>query len=131
MPVFVMGILSGLQRIREADKEDFTDENLSKNFVHDILPWGLSSCGEIDQENKENKWRWRVERSSFIIIMAILYVFFIRFNPVLHAWCADNFLFVHLQLLLVQGLTYDGERSFFGKLLRTKLCTFLGSLHYS
>jgi hypothetical protein len=41
MPVFVMGILAGLQRIREADNEDFMDPNLSKNFLHDILPWGI------------------------------------------------------------------------------------------
>ena len=41
---------------------------------------------------------------------------------------AGQFFFVHLQLLVVQGLTYDGGRSLFGKILRTKLAMFLGEV---
>ena len=76
MPVFVMGILAGLQRIRVTEQENFVDDNLLRFPLHDILPWGVFMCGkqrvEIAEEVKEQKWRWRVDRSLIIISIAII-----------------------------------------------------------
>ena len=82
MPVFLMGMLGGLQVLRAHNNKDtFEDPNLDKNILHTILPWGCGSssscCKKTEGEkgvkpmNKKQStkiWRKRVDFSAFLYI---------------------------------------------------------------
>ena len=84
MPVFVMGIIAGLQKIREVRNEQFSDPNLSKICLHDIIPWGVVSCrskpGDMDEETRTRKWTFRVYFSFLLITAAVSYFFTKRYT---------------------------------------------------
>ena len=130
MPVFVMGIIAGLQKLREVNDEKFSDPNLSKLFLHDILPWGItSSCPDMDEKTRARKWTARVYGSFILIAAAVSYFFTKKFTYKFHGFAVyilGDYGLVHLQLLLVQGLVSDGGNSVVGKLLRTRPLIFLG-----
>lgn len=141
MPVFVMGILSGLQKIREEDEDNFTDQNLSKNFIHDILPWGIfynKKCTkDLYQESKEIKWRWRVDRNSLFIILYLLVCIYAgkhydriqkSSNYSFVMTHSSQYFLVHLQVLIIRGLTSDGSSSYVSKLCKAGFTTFLGRI---
>ena len=79
-PVFLMGVLGGLQVLRAHDNEEtFEDPNVNKNLLHVIHPWGCGSkscCSKnVSEENKSQKtskekstkiWRKRVDFSAFL-----------------------------------------------------------------
>jgi len=45
LPVFVMGVIAGVQQIRHnEDPDTFVDPNLHQPLMHDLLPWGIM-CG--------------------------------------------------------------------------------------
>ena len=55
LPIFLMGMLGGLQVLRANNhKDSFVDPNLDKNLVHTLLPWGCNSrkccCGTQKME---------------------------------------------------------------------------------
>ena len=83
MPVFMMGVLGGLQVLRaRRSLENFEDPNLNKNILHVIFPWGYSSkndCSEINgkndtrlnMKNSVNVWSKRVDACSLFYILSL------------------------------------------------------------
>ena len=81
-PVFLMGMLGGLQVLRAyQDREtSFHDPNLNKNLAHCILPWGWgSSCckkksvtkkgsSELTKESVAKIWKRRVDFNAFLYV---------------------------------------------------------------
>ena len=81
-PVFLMGMLGGLQVLRAyRDREtSFHDPNLNKNLAHCILPWGWgSSCckkksvtkkgsSELTKESVAKIWKRRVDFNAFLYV---------------------------------------------------------------
>ena len=82
-PVFLMGMLGGLQVLRAyQDREtSFQDPNLNKNLLHCIVPWGWgSSCckkksrtkkGSSELTTKESVakiWKRRVDFNAFLYV---------------------------------------------------------------
>ena len=133
MPVFVMGIIAGLQKLREVSNEKFSDPNLSKPFLHDIIPWGITSSSpepnDMDEETRTRKWRARIYGSFILIAAAVSYFFTKKFTYKYHGFAVyilGNYGLVHLQLLLVQGLVADRGHSVLGKFLRTQPLIFIG-----
>lgn len=141
MPVFFMGIIAGLQKNREVNDGKFSDHNLSKHFLHNILPWGLSFHEEqpedMDEATRKQKWTRRVYGSFCIMIASILFFFTDDMTYTFQGWSVDlrpfirfiagHFFFVHLQLLLVQGLVNDEGDSLLGKMLRKRPFQYLGN----
>ena len=85
-PVFLMGVLGGLQVLRaHTNIQTFKDVNLTKNLFHTLLPWGcgkskcckrkkekdLESTIEIPNDYQRKIWRKRTD------FCAIFYVVFI------------------------------------------------------
>ena len=80
LPVFLMGILGGLQVLRaHANWDSFEDPNLNKNVLHSVQPWGCDkpkSCSKmnkkegmtekasVDKDKSEKIWRNRVNFSA-------------------------------------------------------------------
>jgi len=135
MPVFVMGIIAGLQKLREVSNEKFSDPNLSKPFLHDIIPWGITSSSpepnDMDEETRTRKWRARIYGSFILIAAAVSYFFTKKFTYKYHGFAVyilGNYGLVHLQLLLVQGLVADRGHSVLGKFLRTQPLIFVGRI---
>ena len=81
-PVFLMGMLGGLQVLRAyRDREtSFHDPNLNKNLLHCIVPWGWgSSCckkksgtqkgsSELTKEAVAKIWKRRVDFNAFLYV---------------------------------------------------------------
>ena len=130
MPVFVMGIIAGLQKIREVNQEQFSDPNLSKIFLHDIIPWGVVSCwkesGDMGVEKRTRKWIHRVYLAFLIITASVSYFFTKKYAYKYNGFVVWDYGLVHLQLLMVQGLINDGGHSIVGMILRTQPLRFLG-----
>ena len=55
LPIFLMGVLAGLQVLRaHSDWENFEDPNLDKNILHSLVPWGCGkSIGGSKKEEQE------------------------------------------------------------------------------
>ena len=140
MPVFVMGIIAGLQKVREVNDGKYSDPNMSKTFLHDIIPWGIffskKKTEEDDEGVRTEKWTRRVS-TSFYIIAAATSFFFTNITPSnAQGWAlslstflrfiAGHYVFVHLQLLLIQGLVNNKGEGYIGKILKTRPAIFLG-----
>jgi hypothetical protein len=85
---------------------------------------------ELSQGSKEKRWRWRVDLNSFLLILVLIVsasadktIPWVR-NYVLNY--SSQYFCVHFQLLVMQGLTSDGGRSYLARIGKTKLFTFLG-----
>ena len=92
LPVFLMGVLGGLQVLRaNSDWENFEDPNLSKNLLHALIPWGCgkSKCcskttkgktstkaTKTDKQKSMKIWKRRVEFSAalYVVILTTLCV---------------------------------------------------------
>ena len=143
MPVFIMGIIAGLQKNREVNDGKFSDHNLSKHFLHNIFPWGFSFNGEqaedMDGASRKQKWIRRIYGSFCIMTVSIAFFFTDNMTYTFQGWSVDlrpfirfvagHFFFVHLQLLLVQGLVNDEGESLLGKILRTRPLQYLGNYY--
>ena len=87
LPVFLMGVLGGLQVLRaHSDWDNFEDPNLNKNILHTIHPWGCGKskcCSEtnktektmkktsIDKAKSKKIWRKRVDFSAFLYVLIL------------------------------------------------------------
>ena len=83
MPVFIMGVLGGLQVLRaRRSLEDFEDPNLNKNILHVIFPWGYRSKNDTTDTNGKNDtrlnmkhsvnvWSKRVDACSVLYILSL------------------------------------------------------------
>ena len=88
-PVFLMGVLGGLQVLRaHKNGHSFKDPNLSKNLFHSILPWGCGTskccrkcvcCRRNKEKDSESAigitedcprkiWRKRTDFSAFVYV---------------------------------------------------------------
>ena len=81
-PVFLMGVLGGLQVLRAHKNPDaFDDPNINKNLLHVLLPWGYGGsncCHRSDEEKKDSDkigrqnsrkiWKKRVDFGAFIYV---------------------------------------------------------------
>ena len=81
LPIFLMGMLGGLQVLRANNhKDSFVDPNLDKNLVHTLLPWGCNSrkccCGtqkmeapkKVETLSQTKIWRRRVDFNAFLFV---------------------------------------------------------------
>ena len=155
LPVFVMGIIAGLQNLREKDEDyGFVDPNLHQSILHCLFPWGLHEnykrlpLHESQANNRKYEaqiWRRRVDLSTLIIILlmaiatiasslwgdqwkALSYDSHLRVLSKL--WIPVNDLgqlyLVHLHLIIIVGLTRDQGSSFLSRICRTDICQYLG-----
>ena len=116
LPVFVMGVIAGLLRLRNEE-----DKNHDKNFFHDIFPWAFTHKQkvEISDELAEKSWKLRVDRNGLVLVSVIL-ISLLRTDipsmPYLNL--KAQFFCVHLQLIIIVGLTRDGGRSWLSRICR-------------
>ena len=80
MPVFMMGVLGGLQVLRARRSwESFEDPNLNKNILHVIFPWGYRSKNDSTETNGKNDTQLNMKHSinvwsKRVDVCSILYV---------------------------------------------------------
>lgn len=76
-PVFLMGILGGLQVLRAHQNHDsFDDPNLCTNLLHTLLPWGSDCCRKQGKDSGKKQsieeqtkiWRTRLDFNAFIYV---------------------------------------------------------------
>ena len=84
MPVFMMGVLGGLQVLRARRSwETFKDPNLNKNILHVIFPWGYRSNNDSNETNGKNDtplnmkhsvniWTKRVDVCSILYVLILV-----------------------------------------------------------
>ena len=124
-PVFLMGILGGLQTLGYYGKNDFTDQNLDKNLFYTILPIGgwcsnpissstlNSKCVKLDSDmNNEQSptatiWRRRVDFSSIVCSLAIITLTIIRKLCDLYLPNSDTEKFLFHKMLEEQGIFHS------------------------
>ena len=104
------------------------DFNESQIFLHDILPWGVIwSAKSIEDmktrscEEVEKIWKRRVDMNSAIIILFIfgfcVYTTFFDGDFNYHG----QLVVVHMQLVVIVGLTKDGGKSTIARICNTKI----------
>ena len=84
MPVFMMGVLGGLQVLRARRSwKSFEDPNLNKNILHVIFPWGYRSTNDSNKINEKNDtplnmeysvnvWSKRVDVCSIVYVLILV-----------------------------------------------------------
>ena len=150
LPVFLMGVIAGLQNIRHTeDQVEFIDPNLHRLWIHNILPWGVMGGNktfkrlDVEQEKEDavKVWSKRVDQGSGLILVytvgvmvtgvilgkyfqeEINIVSFIDWNPLGNL---GQLLLVHQYLMVIVGLTRDQGTSYLSWLCTTRLCQFFG-----
>ena len=104
-----MGVAAGLLHLRNEK-----DKHHGKNFLHDIFPWTFSQidASELSQEELEKSWNTRVDRNALVIVLVVLISLARTLLPGLpYLNLTAQFVFVHLQLVIIVGLCRDGGRS--------------------
>ena len=154
-PVFLMGILGGLQVLRFNKDQVYHNSNMHKNLFTTLLPFNkFSKPGENILENCSdtinNLWRKRVDFNAFLYLICLLLLISTRFiadlfypeNEILvyifHTpidmgifGLLIQFLSVHSHLTIIMGLCLDDGLSFLSKFLRSKPCQWLGRISLS
>ena len=82
------------------------------------MPWGVNPQPDLNQETKESMWSRRVDFSATLLILLpplfpLLRVAGVRYSPVILKAAA-----VHLQLVVMVGLTSDANMSVFSQVCR-------------
>jgi hypothetical protein len=116
LPVFALGIITGLQQLRCEE-----DQNHDKHWLHDIFPWTLTQedTPRLSQEAAEQSWRRRVDRNALILVTIILISLLRTLLPGLpYLNIKSQFIFVHLQLMFIVGVTRDGGQSWLAWMCR-------------
>ena len=119
-----MGVAVGLLQLRQED-----DRNHTKNLLHNIFPWTFSPSPTqpLVQEETESSWKNRVDRGALVLVMVVLASLARSAVPAMpYINLATQFVFVHLQLVIIQGLTKDGARSWLARLCRNSVVMFFG-----
>jgi len=165
LPVFILGILGGLQTLRwrlqntrsieekvvekagfnfwifrirsqvdlsSIDEEkagsDFSDPNENRSIVHILFPYGFTSKIEntiLSQESSEMVWSRRAD-----ISLTILSLFLVAATLKLHSFVNFNneavIIFchlglIHVQLILIIGVSRDAGRSMASRLFRSRI----------
>ena len=144
LPVFLMGIMAGLQNIRHAENPDeYIDPNLHRLWIHNILPWGVlggnKTFKKLDAEQEKEEevkvWRKRVDQGAgaiflYIVGCVILGNYFqgdiMYSSSTSSPLTLGQFFLVHQFLMVIIGLTRDQGKSYFSWLCTTRLCQFFG-----
>ena len=124
LPVFAMGVAVGLLQLRQED-----DRHHTRNFLHDIFPWTFSPSPTqpLSQEEAESSWKNRVDRGALVRVMVVLASLARSAVPGMpYINLATQFVCVHLQLVIILGLTRDGGRSWLARLCRNTVVMFFG-----
>jgi len=108
MPVFIMGIIAGLQTLR-------------------------ANSGEITEDESKRRtqtWSRRVYRTAFIYLAATIFLSMPQRlgAPKELRLLIRSYLFLHTKVLLMQGLVSDGGRSLVTRILSTRPLLFLGKI---
>lgn len=116
LPVFAMGIIAGLQQLRSEE-----DQHHDKHFLHDIFPWTFTQedTPRLSQEPAEQSWRKRVDRNGLVLVSIILISLLRSLLPGLpYLNIKTQFICVHLDLVVLVGLTRDGGQSWLAWMCR-------------
>ena len=154
-PVFLMGILGGLQVIRaHQDSAAFEDPNLNKNLLHAILPWGWGGPKSrtpndaVEKYTSTKIWKKKIDFSAcfyfgFLTTLVIIKILFVLIFPNPEEYLPDyykeriiwgaylQFFSVPVQLTIVIGLCMDAGESKTSRFLRTSVMQFLGRVSFS
>jgi len=137
LPVFIMGMLAGIQELRyREDPDGFLDPNVNQIFLHDWIPWGFCwtkkqlENAKPTKERTERIWRRRVDLNTFLITFLIVLTIA---GEVPGFWTNKlntfgQVMLVHMMLMVIAGLARDGGRSFLGRLCRSTIVQFLGTI---
>ena len=115
-----MGVIAGLLQLRKEE-----DQNHDKTFLHDIFPWTFTEeeFYEISQESREISWQRRVDRNFLFLVSIILFGLLKTVLPgIPNLNLMTQFSCVHLQLIVMVGLTRDGGRSWLSRICRLVYC---------
>ena len=126
LPVFAMGMIAGLLQLR-----NFKDENHDKTFLHDIFPWTFTQeeFTEIFPESRERSWQRRVDRNFLFLVSIIFFGLLKTAVPVIpNLNLMTQFSCVHLQLIVMVGLSRDGGRSWLSRMCRLVNFVFCTSI---
>ena len=148
-PVFVMGMLGGLQVLRVSVRlEAFEDYNVLSSLLHTVLPCGLSAddSKRLKHDERQRLWRKRVDFNAglYIALVCALSIGSLA-SSILHPnnWVLSSLmrmdglglmfqsLLVHSELTVIIGLCLDGGTSVTSKMLRRKCFQFLGRISLS
>jgi len=99
-------------------------------ILQDLSPWNFPSanCIKSTTETNPNIWASKTDRSSFLLILVILYT-------AVNSTCDLKLPYInvhtqlflsHLQLTVLLGLTKDKGESLLARLCTGRLCQFLG-----
>ena len=111
-----MGVAAGLLHLRKAE-----DRNHGKSILHDIFPWTFTQeeQSEITEEEAEKSWQSRVDRNVLVLVTVILMSLLRSVIPGMpYLNMRTQFFCVHLQLMVIVGLSRDGGRSWLSWICR-------------
>ena len=116
LPVFAMGVAAGLLKLRQEE-----DKLHTRNILHNIFPWtfSVSPTKSLTQEEAERSWKNTVDHGALVLMMVVLASLARSAVPAMpYINLVTQFVFVHLQLVIIQGLTRDGAKSWLARLCR-------------
>ena len=132
LPVFLMGVVAGLRRLRHEENSDMLQQNQLANFINAFVPFRFGAKSKV--ENPEHKW------SVLVNIISITHLFLIVASASLGVvngaipWFINwgmNTIAVYSQLVVIEGLTRDGGKSLLARVCRLKITQELGTASMS
>ena len=154
-PVFLMGVLGGLQVIRShQNRTEFEDPNLNRNLLHTILPWGCcnfkarTTNDDLPKAAATKIWKNRTDFFACFYFGSMLLgivskIFFVSLLPNPDTFLADyekerliwgaylQFFSVPIQLTIVIGLCMDDGVSRTSVFFKTNAMQVLGRVSFS
>jgi len=143
LPVFVMGILGGIQTLRWRKGIDYQDQNENKNLFHDLLPWTVWEKNKtqlpwriqdnimiiFNKENSKTVWRRKTDRSAIIYILLFIITFCYDIKSLgrwLDGYC--QLFLVHIQLIIIIGLSRSENSSILARICSLSVFQFFGNI---
>ena len=158
LPVFLMGVMAGLQNIRRAqDQDNFNDPNLHRPWIHNLLLWGVTGENKTlripnsEQEEEDGDevkvWRKRVDQGSGTVflymvgstVMVVSLGYYVQGGnrnsclSFILDWqplisVFGQFFLVHQLLIIIVGLSRDQGKSYLSRVCSTRLSQFFGRI---
>jgi len=127
LPVFLIGVHAGLLRLRQYNNPNIQRGSAVLKFIH---AWFPSRCldqqtseqqQQDDERSTQRKWATLI---NAVVISHVLYILLFAIIgkllvDVFFANTVIQFLAIHSQLIIIDGLTRDG-----GKSILSKICNF-------
>ena len=141
LPVFLMGVLGGLQVLREHQHVGgFEDANIGRNIIHTIFPWGCCRSGCFDEsvgewKGKTQIWKNRVDFCCMTYFGGLACISIITSqlaikNVIVYVGIVLQFLLVPIQFTIVVGLCMESGESYASTFFSTKIMKFLGEISF-